>query len=680
MSLFCPLGYGSASLSFMLLGLWLLLGQRSRGSGGWLIGASIVTCVWAALLAYDCLGHALPLAAVFWADVLHDAAWLLALSGLTPLLPPRARKQSDAALVLIVPAILLLFAVLYERESASDTEWLVRAGLAVPVTGLVLLVQRCRQAGAAGRWAIAPLAAGLGLLFVYDAFLFLHASPVHRGDFHPWQARGFVDTLAVPLLAIAAQRNTSWSLEVFVSRQTVLFGAAVLAAAAYLAIVLGLADSLGALAGRWGGLTRVVVGTGAILALTAAAASGILRRRAHVFLIKHFYRNKYDYRREWLRFVDTLSTAEESRVPPMAIRAVADIFSSPAGALLTADEGGQRIRPVAAWPLPVRDVQPLEELHSQDPLCTFLRREQWILDLDEYRRDPGSYDRVEIPAWLRDTPRWRIVMPMIERERLVGIMLLESPPHAFELTFEDRDLMRTAGRHVAARIAQQESGRRLAEAKQFEAYNRLAAFMMHDLQNSTAQLQLIVANAVHHKHNPEFVDDAVDTIANTSRRINDLIRQIKGEAAVWMVQLIDLREAIADVARRCADRQPVPAVGELQPARIRAEQSKFESILEHVIRNAQDATPADGEVTLSLRCEQGAAHLEVRDSGSGMDPDFIRERLFRPFESTKGPSGMGIGAYQVREYVLALGGEVRVSSQRGIGTRFTIVIPLERDP
>ena len=84
-------------------------------------------------------------------------------------------------------------------------------------------------------------------------------------------------------------------------------------------------------------------------------------------------------------------------------------------------------------------------------------------------------------------------------------------------------------------------------------------------------------------------------------------------------------------------------------------------------------------MTVSLRCEQGAGHLEVRDTGFGMDPDFVRERLFRPFESTKGPSGMGIGAYQVREYVLALGGEVRVSSQRGVGTRFTIVIPLEPD-
>ena len=159
MSLLCPLSYGSASLSFMLLGLWLLLSQQSRGSGGWLIGASIVTCVWAALLAYDCLGHPLPLSAVFWADVLHDAAWLLALSGLTPLLPPRARKQSSATLVPIVAGVLLLFALLYERETAS---WLVRAGLAVPVTGLVLLCSGFARRGLPVAGLFCPLPRGWG--------------------------------------------------------------------------------------------------------------------------------------------------------------------------------------------------------------------------------------------------------------------------------------------------------------------------------------------------------------------------------------------------------------------------------------------------------------------------------------------------------------------------------------
>jgi len=58
-----------------------------------------------------------------------------------------------------------------------------------------------------------------------------------------------------------------------------------------------------------------------------------------------------------------------------------------------------------------------------------------------------------------------------------------------------------------------------------------------------------------------------------------------------------------------------------------------------------------------------------------MDDNFIRDRLFRPFASTKG-TGMGIGAYESRAYVQELGGDIQVVSQPGQGTRFTIRLPL----
>jgi len=68
--------------------------------------------------------------------------------------------------------------------------------------------------------------------------------------------------------------------------------------------------------------------------------------------------------------------------------------------------------------------------------------------------------------------------------------------------------------------------------------------------------------------------------------------------------------------------------------------------------------------------------IEVSDNGCGMDEQFVRERLFRPFDTTKGSKGMGIGAYQTREFVRASGGDVQVHSQPGTGTRFIIRLPL----
>jgi signal transduction histidine kinase len=100
------------------------------------------------------------------------------------------------------------------------------------------------------------------------------------------------------------------------------------------------------------------------------------------------------------------------------------------------------------------------------------------------------------------------------------------------------------------------------------------------------------------------------------------------------------------------------------------------SAIEHVIHNAQDAAGRHGEVKIRLStAEEGRAVIDVEDNGHGMDEDFIRTRLFKPFDTTKGLTGMGIGAYESREYIRSLGGELFVKSEPGKGTLFSFLIP-----
>jgi signal transduction histidine kinase len=99
-------------------------------------------------------------------------------------------------------------------------------------------------------------------------------------------------------------------------------------------------------------------------------------------------------------------------------------------------------------------------------------------------------------------------------------------------------------------------------------------------------------------------------------------------------------------------------------------------VLEHLVQNAQEATAAEGKVELRLGRQQELAVIEIEDSGCGMDTQFIRERLFKPFDTTKGNAGMGVGAYEAREFVLGAGGDIQVSSEPGVGTRFTVTLPL----
>jgi len=141
--------------------------------------------------------------------------------------------------------------------------------------------------------------------------------------------------------------------------------------------------------------------------------------------------------------------------------------------------------------------------------------------------------------------------------------------------------------------------------------------------------------------------------------------------------VVDLEQILSEVARVKAARRPAPIVEiHRHGLVVRADHDRLVAVIGHIVQNAQDATPEGGQVTLSLLGSQDSAVIEVRDSGSGMDEAFIRDCLFRPFYTTKGESGMGIGAYEVQEYVGSVGGKVEVESSKGSGTVFRIRLPV----
>jgi putative PEP-CTERM system histidine kinase len=357
------------------------------------------------------------------------------------------------------------------------------------------------------------------------------------------------------------------------------------------------------------------------------------------------------------------------------VRAIAQIFSSPGGFLFIKDEEDRKYRVAAAWPMHIDALATVEPLSAQADLPQFLARTKWIIDMNELRSQPDIYRNIDVPQWLAINPELRIVSPLLQVNELLGFIVLYNPPPPFELTYEDRDLLKTVGRHVATHIAQHDAHHRLAESRQFEAYNKLTAFMMHDLKNSVAQLKLVVANSRKHKHNPEFIDDAIETIHNTVERMTRLIEQLRGTQVQDRLHNVDLAKTLSDAVSRCANRSPVPLLEPLSSAYVSADGERLISAFEHVIRNAQDATGESGKVLVHAERSADAIIVTVVDSGAGMSAEFIRDRLFRPFDSTKGSKGMGIGAYQVREYVRQIGGTVEVSSSLGQGTKFTITLP-----
>jgi putative PEP-CTERM system histidine kinase len=315
----------------------------------------------------------------------------------------------------------------------------------------------------------------------------------------------------------------------------------------------------------------------------------------------------------------------------------------------------------------------------EDEMVDFLRRRQWVIDVEEHRVSPDVYDNIALPAMFDPPTPYRIVLPLLHGAEMIGLLVLEEPPPPFNPNYEDRDLLKTVGRHVATYLAQHEADRRLAESRQFEAYHRLTAFVMHDLKNLAAQLALIVANAERHRRNPQFVDDAISTVANSTERMQRLIEQLQGRETRGHARAVPVADAVRRATERCQLRRPVPVV-DVDGAghAVEADPERLTSALEHLIRNAQDATPEEGSVRVSVRADDGRCVVTVRDDGSGMSEEFVKSRLFKPFDTTKGSKGMGIGAYQVREYVQSLGGTIDVQSSPGAGTSFEIRLPMRR--
>ena len=670
------LAYGVSTAAFLLLTVLLIAGwQGSRKSGG-LVGAAVITTAWSALLALHAQSEVIPRSYVYLAEVVRDGAWLVALGSIARgSLPLPLRVGSHLLWAGVLAGLALVAIGPFQGEYDEDLIF-SRGALAMSVMGLILLEQIYRNSDAASRSAFKYFLLGVGGLFAYDVFLYSQAELVQgiKGDY--WYARGMANALCVPLIIVAIRRNPERSFSIFVSRHVVFHTTAMLGIGGYLLLMSMGGYYVRIVGGSWGGIAEAIFLVGALALLIVLVFLGQLRRKLSVFIAKHFYRNKYDYRIEWLRFIRTLSENPEADVKRTAVRAVAQILDSPGGILLAVDDSARSFVPAASWPMPLESIPSASELPASDEMIQFMARRQWIIDLREHGLSPGLYENLAIPQWILSMPGLRIVSPMMELDRLVGVILLYSPPDPFRLTYEDRDLLKMVGQHVATHIAQHEADRKLAESRQFEAFNKLTAFMMHDLKNCNAQLQLIVTNAARHKSNPEFIDDAISTIANAAGRITHLLEHLENRQDRRQLQVVALGKLVEAAVRRCSARQPVPRFStEATTVLVRADAERLEAIIEHVIKNAQDASEPDSTVAVQLTTAGETALLAVTDSGSGMTAAFVRERLFRPFDSTKGAKGMGIGAYQTREYVRMLGGDVKVQSSPGTGTTFSIMLP-----
>ena len=673
------LGYAVALVVYTLLTILLLRLWRRSDHARLPAIAIAVSAIWAGIWVASYLELLPALALVTLAEWTRGLIWLIATIALlseigqTRLL--RRLLSAYGAFVLALSCIPVAYLLLQPGEPRLPTVW-IAGGYVLSILIILTAEQVYRSSPLEQRQSVSYLFIAIAGMFVFDLLIYVSviAGAMHGPGF--LAARGFINAIFAAPLALGIWRRYRTMPDEQAPRQMVFYSFGITMISIYIAIVLlghNIAENFG---GSWSAVSGILIIVAALALALTLLASANTRARVRVLLMKTFFQYKYDYRKEWLRFIGTLSESGLDNVAATAVRAVAQIVNSPGGVVWIREQGSSSYAPMGSWNCAIPDVSPVS---ADCDLATFLKDRQWVIDLEELKRAPQQYENLQLDAWLQNGGDWWLVVPLFLGKRLYGFIVLRKPGAVPSLNFEDHDLLRTVGRHVGSHISQAESDRRMVEIGQFGAYNRLTAFLMHDLNNLIAQQSLVVENAEKFRENPKFVDDAIDTIAHSVARMKRLMEQLTSRSKAPTSRLTDLHESLTKAVERCQILQPGPMLthgDERMP--VKADPERLITVFEHLIRNAQDATEASGKVSVEARITGSSVSVSIADSGVGMSREFIRERLFRPFDSTKGSGSMGIGAYQARDYVRSLGGQLEVTSREGAGTTFVVRLPLEQ--
>ena len=656
--------------AFLGLLIWRLSSSRQQDQRLLLAGFAVTSC-WAwlnAILPGD------PLTA--YAETARNLVWIGLIYSLSA---ASGERQHGVRLVYGAVAAVLGFQLVVTSlryfipvGAIEDTAVLLRITAAA---GLLVLVHNLYgQASPGSRSSIRLAMLALSLTWSYDLNLYTIAYLDSRLAPGLIDGRGFVVAATAPMFALAANRE-GWKIRL--SRAATFQSLSLLAICAYFAVMAILATALRGTSVEWSRSLLV----GLLAAMTVAAMvllpNSKARSWAKVKITKHLFEHRYDYRTEWLRFTSTvgITGADVAPLGERVIKAFADILEAPGGLLLSRDPSGA-IATASSWNWPGKH-PPTGELDRVREFWSALESTGRIIELDGLRNGWASpADCVSLPPqWMLEERRAWIGVPLIHGDRLFGLILLAAPDYRRVLDWEDFDLLRTAGRQAASSLAEAHGQEALSNAQRFEEFNRRFAFILHDIKNLVSQLSLLSRNAERHSDNPEFRADMVATLRSSVGKMNELLARLSPQAQSrpHRCEPQPLRTILSDaIASKRRDHE-VKLLGD---ARLWAvvDALALEQAVGHLIQNAVEASSAEAPITVRVAAAGDEVRITIADHGTGMDGDFVRNRLFQPFASTK-PDGFGIGSFEARSLVAAMGGRLVVDSTPGVGSEFSIYLP-----
>jgi len=665
-------GYAISAIGYAFLLLLLLTVRKSGLAKYLLILATGATCIWSIA---PFIFTPLPVEKLLLFDNIKSFFWLLFLASclkdnFNNIVEVLSRKETWLILALPITAMALPYLGV-EKESWT---FLIQTVIALQV--LVLLEVIYRQAGE-NRWALKPLILYLAITSIFEFVTFANALMVEQIHFNYIAARGYIYSAMIPFLVLAIRRVKNWGVDIYISRDIVMHSTLMMVAGGYLFIMAMLGYVVKYFGGQWGATIQVVLIALSLALLVTLFLSLSFRTKIKVFITKHFFANQFDYRHEWLKLTYCLNTKEsDGNVYATALRGITQAIDYQSGCFIQALNGELKVLANIEKPDLSEDEQTVLLEFSE-----FFKSKNWIIDIEELRTEPYVYENLKVNHGLLNGVSFQLVIPIYNDAKFWGMAVMQGSDNTSKkLNWELRDYLTAVNAQISNFLFHHQAAQELAENAQFAAFTRMSAFVVHDLKNVLAQIGLILSNAEQHKDNPEFIEDTFETLHHTKARMDKMLRQLteKNSLQDGADSLVTLSETVKQVVeQKCASYLPTPSVTVSAETPVVLDKDKFSNVMYHLISNAQQATNDGGkvEIIIDLSADERHMMINIVDSGCGMSEDFIRTRLFKPFDTTKGNAGMGIGAFDAKAYLEKIGGQLLVQSTPELGTTFTLRIP-----
>ena len=683
----------AAGLFALLLALVSLLRRRSAPAA-WCFFAGMVA------LALDSVFTGLSLRAAQSGDVVRWLAPAFVAKSFVPVLwlgfslTYSRRNYAEFLTRWIVPLAVLallpiavLVTVLSPATSGTDDVWWLQPGpmtmaLNVVLLGalaliLVNLEQTFRATVGTMRWQIKLVVVGLAVVFGARLYVRSQAILFSVPDIAFWSIESSALLIGCLFLAVAYARTGLAEIDVYPSTAVLRSSLTILVVGAYLLIVGVLAQVVT----RFGGadifqFQALVVIVG-MAGLAVLLLSDRIRQRLHALVMRHFSKAQHDSVRIWTSFSRQLgAVADQASLCSAAAKLVSETFDALSVTIWLADEEKDRLTvgastarytaaPDGASPdtTSAAVAEGLQKLRSPSDLEH--AQEPWA---EEFRRlNPSTF-----PEGAN-----RLCIPLRAGDRVIGAVVLADRVNGAVYSVEELELLKCIGDHVTSNLMNLRLANEVARARELDAFRLMSTFFVHDLKNAASSLNLTLKNLPIHFDDPAFRHDALRSIGNTARRIDDMIARLSAlrQRPETIRVEADLNQLVADALDKVTEMPDVELRKELQPVpRILADREQIESVVTNLVINARDATGRNGVIRVRTQSQGKRVLLSVVDNGCGMTQTFLEESLFRPFQSTK-KKGLGIGLFQCRAIVQAHGGSMHVESEVGKGTTFLVTLP-----